>query len=219
MDSFDGSRRRDWGGGTPPAERRPLRESDARAPREVGSLDQRLDRWVSAGRQLVDGVSGGRPGSRPTGRRPEGRLGPRGGIDGLGRWVEERLDWLLDDGDDWREPWQEGGRPLGAEPTITGRSAAAPGRSSAEPPAPPATPRRRPLEARSRRGQAAALGPDGGRSGLQEDWPEDEAFTVPRWRRPAAPIRPEEPPAGAGGGSPERGQGGARPLPRSSRRR
>jgi hypothetical protein len=69
---------------------------------------------VSAGRQLVDGVAGSRPGSRPPARAGEGRAGGRGpgrggGFDGLGRWVEQRLDWLLDDGDDWREPWQESG--------------------------------------------------------------------------------------------------------------
>lgn len=91
--------------------------------RESEPLDQRLDRWVSAGRQFVDGVAGGRPGSRPPargsesrgagrgseGRGSEARTAGRGGFDGLGRWVEERLDWLLEDGDDWREPWQDTG--------------------------------------------------------------------------------------------------------------
>ncbi len=86
--------------------------------RESEPLDQRLDRWVSAGRQFVDGVAGSRPGSRPTargseargmGRGSEARTAGRGGFDGLGRWVEERLDWLLEDGDDWREPWQDSG--------------------------------------------------------------------------------------------------------------
>jgi hypothetical protein len=86
--------------------------------REREPLDQRLDRWVSAGRQFVDGVAGGRPGSRPparssearnAGRGSEARMAGRGGFDGLGRWVEERLDWLLEDDDDWREPWQDTG--------------------------------------------------------------------------------------------------------------
>ncbi len=47
------------------------------------------------------------------GREP----GRGGGFDGLGRWVEQRLDWLLDDGDDWREPWQESG-PRSPSPSI-----------------------------------------------------------------------------------------------------
>jgi hypothetical protein len=58
-------------------------------------LEQRLDRWVCAGRQFVDGVSGVRPGSRPGSRE----TGPRPAPPRFGRWVEERLDWLLDDGD------------------------------------------------------------------------------------------------------------------------
>ncbi|MFM9047895.1 MAG: hypothetical protein ACKOOH_09640, partial [Cyanobium sp.] len=75
------------------------------------ALEDRLDTWVSRGRELVDGVSGTRPGTRPAGRGTE-RPGPGGrpGLDGLGRWVEGRLDWLLDDREDWREPWQEAGR-------------------------------------------------------------------------------------------------------------
>jgi hypothetical protein len=97
-------------------------------------LDQRLDRWVSRGRELVDGVAGARPGSRLAG--PEGAgLGHRGlGAGGLnparlGRWVEERFDWLLEDDadDDWREPWQEPARGTGrrsAGPSAAGSSEA-----------------------------------------------------------------------------------------------
>ncbi|MEA5421914.1 hypothetical protein VB716_00205 [Synechococcus sp. CCY9201] len=71
-------------------------------------LEQRLDRWVSAGRQLVDGVSGARPGSRPSGRGATPRAGSRPRLDDLGRWMGDKLDWLLDDNDDdWREPWQQ----------------------------------------------------------------------------------------------------------------
>jgi len=92
---------------------------DGRRPGRDGPepLEQRLDRWVSRGRELVDGVAGARPGSRTPG--PEGAgLGHRGlgagGLNpaGLGRWVEERFDWLLEDDaeDDWREPWQEPAR-------------------------------------------------------------------------------------------------------------
>ena len=101
MESFDGRQRRErLRAGPPLGERRPAREAEP--------LEQRLDRWMQAGRQLVDGVSGGRPGSRSPHRRPEARPGGQRGLDGLGRWVEDRLDWLIDDGDDWREPWQEG---------------------------------------------------------------------------------------------------------------
>ncbi|WP_411868700.1 hypothetical protein [Vulcanococcus limneticus] len=74
---------------------------------DAGRFDAgRLDQWMSAGRQLVDGVAGARPGSRPGGRPAEGRAGGRPSLEGLGRWVETRLDWLLEDDDDWREPWE-----------------------------------------------------------------------------------------------------------------
>jgi hypothetical protein len=157
-------------------------------PRAGEPLEQRLDRWVSAGRQFVDGVSGVRPGSR-TASRESGR--PRGPTQ-LGRWVEERLDWLLDDSDDWREPWQQSD------------------------PAPPR--RRRSLEALSRRGNSVppAAEPSAAPAGAEADWPDEASFSVPRWQRAATAPRPMQdlaappPPPPASGG---------RPLPRSSRRR
>ncbi len=67
-------------------------------------LGQGFDRLLDVGRQLVNGVAGARPGSRPSAPAGPGRGGGRAG---LGGWVEDRLDWLLEDEDDWREPWQE----------------------------------------------------------------------------------------------------------------
>ncbi|SBO43837.1 OmpA/MotB [Cyanobium sp. NIES-981] len=112
-----------------------------------------LDRWVSAGRQLVDGVSGARPGSRASGGRGAGGL-PR--LNDLGRWVEGKLDWILDDEDDWRESWEE--PPARAERGPTRRSDPA----AAAAPSPSPSPRR-PLEARSRRG-----GGGGSRGGARD---------------------------------------------------
>ena len=60
-------------------------------------MERRLDTWLETGRQLVDGVSGRRPGQRRTSLD----------LDSMGRWVGEKVDWLLDDDDDWREPWQK----------------------------------------------------------------------------------------------------------------
>ncbi|MEB3295934.1 MAG: hypothetical protein VKL23_00175 [Cyanobacteriota bacterium] len=103
--------------------------SSYRPPARRGSdpLEQGLDRLVSAGRQLVDGVSGARPGSRPGAPGGGRRAGALPRLDSLGRWVEDKLDWIIEDGDDWREPWQD------------------------------ARPRRRPLEAISRRSITAPL--------------------------------------------------------------
>jgi len=158
-----------------------------------------LDRLVSAGRQLVDGVSGARPGSR-TGNRGEGRrpAGPSGmpRLDGLGRWVENKLDWILEDEDDWREPWQETRPELGSQDR----------------------PRRR-LDAISRRSAVPPQGqPRQAREPQErepEEWPEDDAFALPRWQRQpssASQSQPESQP-------PSQSQLTGRAMPRSSRRR
>lgn len=222
MDSFDGRRRREGRAPQPPAERR--------SPRETEPLEQRLDRWMSTGRQLVEGVSGGRPGARPSVRGAEGRPGGgRGGFDGLGRWVEDRLDWLLDDGEDWREPWQESDGRRRDEP---------PPQRPREPlpqPAVRARPRRRPLEAISRRGNAAVAPGVPEISELQtadpQEWPADDLFSVPRWQRPSGPPPGAEPRRSDAGTEPrdrpapplnaeaDAPSQGGRPLPRSTRRR
>ncbi|MEB3255712.1 MAG: hypothetical protein VKJ05_04920 [Synechococcaceae cyanobacterium] len=215
------------------------RPADGRRP-SSRELEQRLDRWVSAGRQLVDGVAGSRPGSRP----PSRSAGP-GRPGGLGRWLEDRIDWLLDDGDDWREPWQESApapppprRPRPEPPAASPQLSSSPRLSTssrlttssqlssppltsqpplpAQPPSPPPA-RRRSLEAISRRGATPAA-PAGAGAAAPADWPDDESFTVPRWQRPAAAA-----PAAADLTAPPAAvpppAEASRPLPRSTRRR
>ena len=156
-----------------------------------------------------------------------------------------RFDWLLDDGEDWREPWQEadgprrdrqdapgppppaastawvGGSPLG-EPGVAG-----------DPPLP-----RRRLDAVSLRGGSRLSAnqapggrlnqvPPGGAAGLEERdparppvaeseaWPEDGMFKLDRWQRP-----PRQGSGAVRDNAPlERDSLSGRPLPRSSRRR
>jgi hypothetical protein len=139
-----------------------------------------LDRLVSAGRQLVDGVSGARPGSRSA-NRGEGRR-----LAGLGRWVENKLDWILEDEDDWREPWQEA-RPEPSSQARPRRRLDAISRRSAEPP------RVQPRQARE-----------------PEEWPDDDAFALPRWQR-QPPSAPQTQP-------PSQSQLPGRAMPRSTRR-
>lgn len=240
MDSFEGSRRLD--------SRAPLSPVERRSARDGEPLEQRLDRWMNTGRQLVEGVSGGRPGSRQGSRRPESRAGSRGGSGSLGRWVEDRLDWLLDDSDDWPEPWQENARrrsegpsalerrpmperePLTRDPLA--RSAQQGAMTTAAELRPGTRPGERPrrrLEAVSRRGlsgRPAAAAADGQapQAAEAEAWPDDSSFSVPRWQRPTAPLRRPDPlQTEVDQRDPNRSNGSetsaARPLPRSSRRR
>ena len=69
----------------------------ARSFRPKDSRERRMDQWLETGRQLVDGVAGRRPGQRRSSLD----------LDSVGRWVGDRIDWLLDDDEDWQEPWQE----------------------------------------------------------------------------------------------------------------
>ena len=182
--------------------RRPRRGDARPEPR----LEQRLDQWMSAGRQLVDGVAGTRPGSRGDGR-PGGALR----LNQVGRWVETKLDWLLEDDEAWRESWEEPDRAR-RQPEAS--------RSNDGRPMQPSPARRQPLQAISRRA-AAAQPPAQSQSqpvqqpdlSQQQDWPEDDSFTVNRWSRADLPARQPSPPD----------QAASRPVgravPRSSRRR
>ena len=157
--------------------------------RSQDSGDRRLDQWIETGRQLVDGVAGTRPG-----RRSAGGVRPSMDLETVGRWVGDKIDWLMDEEEDWRDPVQP---PLRTE-------------------SPSASSRKRPLDAISRRQIVAPVSES--QPTYREDdnsWPDDESFRVERWSRSAAPpsIAPA-PQAVSRSPGPSR-----RPLPRSSRRR
>jgi hypothetical protein len=176
-----------------------------------------LDQWVTAGRQLVDGVAGSRPGSRSQARSGSGRGGEGRSLQGLGRWMEDRLDWFMEGEDDWPEPWQEPRqvqqRPA---PPASSQPPQARARSRVETGGEqkPATPAqsRRPLDAISRR--AAPLLPPATEE--REEWPAADSYEVPRWQRPGAGAAAAEPEARA---PQQASKPPRRPLPRSSRSR
>lgn len=216
--SWDDREGRDW---RDPRDERPARPApdDWDGPprrayrRPEPRLEQRLDQWMTAGRQLVDGVAGARPGSRPSARGAGAAAGPRLRPGDLGRWVENKIDWLLEDDDGWREPWQE--------PPLV-RSTPAPPAPRVERQAPQVPPavnpsKRRPLEAISRRGtpllSARVPQPP---SGADQDWPDDASFSLNRWSRGSDGPQPARAPA-APSDAPAAPQ--ARAVPRSSRRR
>ena len=191
-----------------------------RSQRSPDPLDRRLDRWLDTGRQLVDGVSGARPG-----RRSLDRLDGASRLDAMGRWVGDRIDWLLDEEDDWREVSERPQSRQSARPTPGDVS------SSVERSTP--SRRKRPLQALSRRQpvlpppvtSTSSVSP----SGEEDVWPEDDSFRVERWKRSASrndfvdpgsspiPSPPTASPPTAS--SPTSRSSSRRSLPRSSRRR
>ena len=132
----------------------------SRNKRSRDSLDRRMDQWIETGRQFVDGVSGTRPGKR---KNIDSNLLGKPGFEKVGRWVEDKLDWLLEDDEDFVEPWESDSREV---------------RKSRS---------KRPLDAISRRvshKRMASVSIDPKDSDLiDNDWPDDESFRVNRWQR------------------------------------
>lgn len=183
-----------------------------RSQRSSDPLDRRLDRWLDTGRQLVDGVSGARPG----GRRSVDRVDGASRLDAVGRWVGDRIDWLLDEEEDWREPPE-----VQQNDHLQSWQSSRPARVTTQPAVDRATPtgRKRPLDALSRRQPvlpppAAASVPEPTVPLSDEVWPEDDSFRVERWKRTSSDKVPAEPAAPSTARPVAR-----RPLPRSSRRR
>ena len=165
-----------------------MEERYERLERSRDPRDRRLDQWLETGRQLVDGVAGRRPGQRRPGLD----------LDSVGRWVGDKVEWLLEEDDDWREPWQDtaeskarGKQPLQA---ISRRSRQRSMPTAAFQPPPTATP----------------SVPE--TSGLDE-WPDDDLFQVQRWQRD--PVQRSSPQ----GEPQDQPRSARRGLPRSSRRR
>ena len=78
--------------------------------------------------------------------------------------------------------------------------------------------RRRPLDAISRRGQRpVSSDPVAGWSDVDNEWPDDDVFSLPRWQRPEPSRQPAPDPLNSA--PPRRQPSHQRPLPRSSRRR
>ena len=178
-----------------------------RSQRSPDPLDRRLDRWLDTGRQLVDGVSGARPGRRGHDRD---RLDGASRLDAMGRWVGDRIDWLLDEEDDWRELSE---RPQRFQ-------SGSPARAEVSTPVEKSTPsrRKRPLQALSRR-QPVLPPPEASTSSVRSSddddvWPEDDSFRVERWKRTASRDVEVDPSSSSTSRASSR-----RPLPRSSRRR
>ena len=153
-----------------------MEDRPARSFRSRDSRDRRMDQWLETGRQFVDGVSGRRPGQRRSSID----------LDSVGRWVGDRIEWLLEDDEDWREPWQDaretdvlnrsGKRPLEAISRRVQRPSSSPDGVVPSSPQPPS--QQPPLQ------QSAGLDdPTSGSSSDADAWPDDESFRVEHWTR------------------------------------
>jgi len=67
---------------------------------EIGNLDRKVDQFLEAGRQFVDGVSGTRPGSR---RRGRFNRFSRSNVKDVGRWLSDKVDSIFEEEEfeDW----------------------------------------------------------------------------------------------------------------------
>ena len=154
-------------------------------------LDRRVDKWIETGRQVVDGVAGNRPGPR----RVNSMRTSSSSFEKVGRWVGDKLDWFLEDEDDWLESWQ----------TESKTSSSSGGK--------------RPLDAISRRvPKASALPHEDLQENLEVDsWPEDSSFRVEKWQR--GQINENIDSGKLPNSRPETRDPERRRLPKSSRRR
>ncbi len=167
------------------------RPSQQRRQRSRDTFDRRVDQWLETGRQFVDGVSGTRPGKR---RIPSSDRRSTSNLESVGRWVGEKIDWFLEDEDDWQEPWQKQFKMN------------KPGN-------------KRPLEAISRRVPQGMASSDSGQLDHypEEEWPDESSFRVDRWQRPKSSEKVDSDRASESDNCSLRPD--SRPLPRSSRRR
>ena len=62
-------------------------------------LDKQVDKIFETGRQIVDGVSGARPGKK---RNPDFQGISRRNVKNVGRWVSDKVDMFFED-DDWSD--------------------------------------------------------------------------------------------------------------------
>jgi len=133
-------------------------------------LDRRMDKWIQTGKQVVDGVSGNRPGQKK-GRFQQKMTSPD--FEKVGRWMEEKIDWFFEEDEDWLDNEGLDDSPLEEDIVNT----------------------KRPLGAISLRAPKA-LPPriEEKRNNLGEidEWPDDQSFKVNRWERKNNVIKENE---------------------------
>ena len=138
--------------------------------RSRAPFDRRMDQWIATGKQVVDGVSGNRPGQK-RGRWSNQSTAPN--LEKVGRWMEEKIDWFFEDEDDWLENEDLDDDPFQERISNT----------------------KRPLGAISLRApKALPAGIEEKRHNFDEmdEWPDDQSFKLNKWERKGNLAKPKE---------------------------
>ena len=129
---------------------------------DVANFDKKIDQFFEAGKQIVDGFSGARPGTR---KKSSFRDFSRRNVKNVGNWVTDKVDsFFEDDFEEWNND----------DADIEEKDFSFQGK--------------RPLEAISLRSkdkiidQQKKLAPSNDYS--NQDWEEDSFFQTNKWKRP-----------------------------------
>ncbi len=170
-------------------------------------VDKQVDRIFETGRQLVDGISGARPGKR---RNTDLQGITSKSVKKVGRWVSDKVDLFFDEDNN---DWYDNDNFYDDNSDIKTFSRESNTLKSAKPHS------KRPLEAISLRQPKNSQSTDQkklpyGKESKEEDWPDEMDFTVQRWQRSSEKNNdtPRDQLI-------HRGQSKLRNLPRSRRRR
>ena len=143
---------------------------------DEGNFDKRFEQFFEAGRQIADGFSGARPGTR---KRTSFRDFSRRNVRNVGNWVTDKMDsffeddyeeWANDNYDEDENEFKSYRRSFDSAEDFSSRE-------------------KKPLEAISLRlkdnivEQQKRLNPS--KDDLNQDWEEDSFFQINKWKRPS----------------------------------
>ncbi|WP_269603760.1 RNA helicase [Prochlorococcus marinus] len=138
--------------------------------RSRAPLDRRMDKWIQTGKQVVDGVSGNRPGKRRGGWQDKETSA---NFEKVGRWMEEKIDWFFEDDDEWLENEDFENEPLKESTNNTKRPLSAISLRA---------PKALPPQMEVRRNNSDEL----------DEWPDDQSFKLNKWKRKDNLIKQNE---------------------------
>ena len=156
-----------------------IRRSSRRGKFDSSNIDQRMNQFIDAGRQFVDGVSGTRPGKR---RKSNFQEFSKRNAKNVGKWVSDKVDSFFED--EYESDWDDE-TILGVKDNFKtfSRHQFTEGKQS---------PQKRPLQSISLRDSVDVSNQDQepkkllrGSDFSADDWPEESEFYVNRWQRPS----------------------------------